>query len=190
MLLDCCLSCPICNVGVLWPNGSMDQDETGFQVGLGRGNIVLDGDPAPPPPKGHNFPIFGPYCVRWWPSSPLKGAQPRIFDPCLLWPNGWMHQDTTWYGGRPHPRRRCVRWRSSTLLKVPQTPVFGPCLLWPNGWMDQDATWYGSTPRPRPRCVRRAQPLPRKGHSRSPSFCPMSTVVTVAHLSYCWALVI
>ena len=29
MLSDCCLSvCPMCNVGVLWPNGWMDQDET------------------------------------------------------------------------------------------------------------------------------------------------------------------
>jgi len=25
----------------------------GMQVGLGAGHIVLDGDPAPPPPKGH-----------------------------------------------------------------------------------------------------------------------------------------
>jgi len=26
----------------------------GVQVGLGPGHIVLDGDPAPPPPKGHS----------------------------------------------------------------------------------------------------------------------------------------
>jgi len=30
-------------------------------------------------------------------------------DLCLLWPNGWMDQDGTWRGGRPHPRRLCVR---------------------------------------------------------------------------------
>jgi len=42
----------------------------GTRVGLGLGHIVLDGNPAPPPLKGHNPPpIFGPY---------------------LLWPNGWM----------------------------------------------------------------------------------------------------
>jgi len=36
-----CLS--VCDVGVLWPNGWMDQNETG------RGDhIVLDGDPALP----------------------------------------------------------------------------------------------------------------------------------------------
>jgi len=27
-----------------------------------------------------------------------------------LWPNGWMHQDATSYGGRPQPRGLCVRW--------------------------------------------------------------------------------
>jgi len=42
------------------------------EVGLDPGHIVLDGDPAPPPPKGHNpLPIFG---------------------PCLLWPNGRSSQ--------------------------------------------------------------------------------------------------
>ena len=35
----------------------------GTQVGLGPGHIVLDGDPAPPPPKGRAPPIFGPYLV-------------------------------------------------------------------------------------------------------------------------------
>ena len=39
-----------------------------------------------------------------------KGAEPPIFGPCLLWPNGWMDQDATWYGGRPRPRQLCVRW--------------------------------------------------------------------------------
>jgi len=38
-----------------------------------------------------------------------KGAQPPFFGPCLLWPNGWMDQDATWYGGRPRPRPHCAR---------------------------------------------------------------------------------
>jgi len=59
----------------------------GTEVGLGPGNIVLDGYPAPPPQK--------------------KGAQPLIFGPRLLWPNGCMYQDTTWYGDRPPPWRQC-----------------------------------------------------------------------------------
>jgi len=46
----------------------------GMELGLGPGHIVLDGDPAP---------------------LPKKGAQPPIFDPCLLWPNGWMDKDAT-----------------------------------------------------------------------------------------------
>jgi len=60
----------------------------GKRVGLGPIHAVLDGDPAPPDPKGHSpSPIFGPYLLR---------------------PNGWMDQDATWYGGRPRTRRLYV----------------------------------------------------------------------------------
>jgi len=39
-------SCPVCNVGVLWPNGWLDQDET-WHAGRPRpGYMVLDGDPV------------------------------------------------------------------------------------------------------------------------------------------------
>jgi len=81
--------CPVCNIGVLWSNGWMDQDET-WQAGT---------------------PQTWPHCVRWGPSSPShKGAQaPSQFSaPYLLWPNDWMDEDATWYGGRPRPRRLCV----------------------------------------------------------------------------------
>jgi len=61
----------------------------GMQLGLGLGHIVLDGDLAPPPPKGEQPPIFG---------------------PCLLWPYGCMDQDVTSYGARPRLMRLCVRW--------------------------------------------------------------------------------
>jgi len=64
---------------------------------------MLDGDPAPPP---------------------KKGAQPPIFGPFLLWPNGWMHQDVTWYGGRLRPRRYCVNWRPSSPKKRGTVPQF------------------------------------------------------------------
>jgi len=47
----------------------------GTKVGIGPGDTVLDGDPAPP-----------------------KKRQPPLSDPYLLWPNGWMDQDATWYG--------------------------------------------------------------------------------------------
>jgi len=71
-----CLSCPLCDVGVLLPNGWMDQDETWHAGRPWPWPHALDGDPAPPPPKG--------------------GAAPTIFGPYLLWPNGWMNQDATW----------------------------------------------------------------------------------------------
>jgi len=47
--LSLCPVCPVCNVGVLWPNGWMDQDATWYAGRSGAGLIVLDGDPAPPP---------------------------------------------------------------------------------------------------------------------------------------------
>ena len=56
----------------------------GKEVGLGPSHIMLDGDPAPPPKRG-TAPHFG---------------------PCLSWPNGWMNQDATWYGGRPQHRKK------------------------------------------------------------------------------------
>jgi len=54
------------------------------EVSLGPVNIVLDGDPAAPaPPKGaHHL----PHCYMGT-QFPPKGAQPPMFDPCLLWPN-------------------------------------------------------------------------------------------------------
>ena len=79
----------VCNVGVLWPNGLTDQDETWYA-----------GRPRP-----------WPHCVRWGPSSPSTiGAHPPIFGPYPLRLNGCIDQDATWYGGRPRPRRLCVRW--------------------------------------------------------------------------------
>ena len=45
---------------------------------------------------------------------PQGGAPPPIFGPYLLWPNGWMDQDATWYGGRTRPSRLCVRWGPSS----------------------------------------------------------------------------
>jgi len=84
MLSDRCLSCPVLSVCLSVTFVHCGQTvgrikmKLGMQVGLGPGHIVLDGDPALRPPKGHSpHPIFGPYLLR---------------------PNGCMDQHTTWYG--------------------------------------------------------------------------------------------
>ena len=154
-----------------WPNGWLDQDPSGREVGLSTSDIVLDGDRVPPPHKGGSAPLF--------------------FGPFLLWPNGWMHQDVTWYGGMPRPRSHCTRWGTSSPppKKGAQPPVFSPCMLWPKGWMDHDGTWYEGRLWTGQYCVLDADPAAPPRGTAPPSFRPMSIVATVAHLSYCWALV-
>ena len=131
----------------------------GMEVGLGPGHIVLDGDPASPPQNmGHSPPIAG---------------------PCLLWPNGWMNQDATWYDGRPRPGQHCVRCKPSSTSNGHNPhphPNFGPCLLWSNGWMDQDATWYEGRPYPRPLCVTWGPGSRLQQGAQPPNFRPMSIV--------------
>jgi len=101
-----------------------------MEVGLGPEHIVLDWDPVPPSPeRGHCSPFLAHVChgqmAGWikmplgtmvglgpgkivlhvYPVPPPRGTAPSPnFDPCLLWPNGWMDQDTTWYEDRPLPR--------------------------------------------------------------------------------------
>ena len=89
--------CPVClSVTLVYCGQAVGtiKMKLGVQVGIGPGHIALDGDLAPPSPKGHSPPpIFGPY---------------------LLWPKGCMDQDATWHGGRPRRRRLCVRWGPCT----------------------------------------------------------------------------
>jgi len=49
------LSRPVCDIGVRSCGQTVGQIKMklGMQVGLGPGHIVLDGNPAPSPPKGH-----------------------------------------------------------------------------------------------------------------------------------------
>jgi len=142
----------------------------GVEVGLDPSNIVLDGDPAPPPQKGQSHPIFGP-CLLY-PNGCMDhdatwyGCRPRPRPRCasLLWPNGWMDQNAT-YNGRPRPGQHCVKCGPSSTPKGHSPPNFGPCMLRPNGWMDQDATWYDGRPRPGQHCVRCGPSFTPKGHS-------------------------
>jgi len=102
MLSHRCLSCVSClsvlSVTLVHCSQTVGRIKLklGMQVDLGPGHIVLDGDPAPPP---------------------QKGAEPPIFCPYLLWPNGSMDQEVTWYGGRPRPKRLCVRWGPRSLSR-------------------------------------------------------------------------
>jgi len=95
----------------------------GMDVGLCPCDIVLDGDPAPAPQKGTEPPNFRPISIV------AKRLEIR-----------WMHQDATCYGGRLRPRWHCVRWGPSSLPQRGTAPApanFRPCLLWPNGCMHQ-----------------------------------------------------
>jgi len=105
---------------------------------------------------------------------PQKGsrAPSPIFGPFLLWPNGWMHQDATWYGARPQPRVLCVRWGPSPLPKKgAETPPFA------HVYCDQRARWIkmalGMEVRPQPRrlCFRWGpSPSQKGGGAPSPIF--------------------
>ena len=102
------LSCPVC-LSVTFVHcgqtaGGIKMKLSMQVYGLGPGHVVLDGDPAPLP----------------------RGAQPPIFGPYLLRPNGCMDQHVTWYGARPQPRPLCVRCgpRSPLPKKGAEPPKF------------------------------------------------------------------
>jgi len=82
-----------------------------------------------------------------------------------------MHQDVTWCGARPRPRRLCVRWGPrSPFPKRGKPPIFGPCLLWPNDWMDRDGTWHGGRPWFSPHCARWGHSSPPQKGGRAHQF--------------------
>jgi len=166
--MSVCLCLSVCNVGVLWPNGWTDRDETWHA-----------GRPRP-----------WPHCVRLGPSSPSpKGHSPQ-FSAHLLRPNSCMDQDVTWYGAnKSRPRRLLVRLGPHTpSTKGGGAPpqIFGPCLLWPNGWMDEAGTWHGGRPQPRRLCVRWGpSPTPQKGAKPFPNFQPISILAKRLDASRC-----
>jgi len=86
----------------------------GTEVGLGRGDIVLDGDPAAPLHKGAQPPNFRPMSVV---AKRLDGSRCHLLD---LGP-GRIVLD----GDPPSPKG------------AQQSPSFSPCLLWPNGRLSE-----------------------------------------------------
>ena len=151
------LPSPIFGPFLLWPKGWMHQDATwyGGCRPQPRGFCVT-WRPSPPPQQGAETPKFSAhdYCGQtagWFkmplgtkvglspgdsvldrdPATPHKrgGAPSPIIGPFVLWPNGWMHKDATWYGGRPQPRRLCVRWGPHS--PAPKRGWSPPKNLWP-----------------------------------------------------------
>jgi len=74
----------------------------GAEVGLGPGDIVLNGDPAP---------------------LERDAAHP-LFDPCLLWRNGCDGSRCHLiYGGRSRPMPHCIKWGPAPLRKGHSSPL-------------------------------------------------------------------
>jgi len=149
----------------------------GMEVSLSPGNFVLDGDPASPQKGG--------------------GAPSPIFGPFLLWPNAWMYQNATWYGGRPQPRGLCVRWGPTPPQKRGGAPNFQFISIavkrlheikMPMGTevgLGQDNIVLDGDPAPL---------SPKRGQSPLPNFWLMSIVAKQLdgsrwHLAWRWALV-
>ena len=108
--LSCLSVCPVCNVGVLWPNSWIDQDA---------------GRPRP-----------WPHCVRWEPSSPpQKGHSPQFSAHvrCGQTP-GWINMPLGMEVGL-NPGDIVLDGHPAPPKRGDSTPNFGP-----NGCMDQDAT--------------------------------------------------
>jgi len=142
--------------------------QLGTKLGLGLGNILLDGDPAPTPKKRHS-PQFlthvrcgqmaqlikmqlametglrtSDFVLDKDPVPLKKGAQPPIF--------AYVCCDQT-VGCIKLPLGTEIGLGPGDILldgyPAPPFPkkggkatpaIFGPCLLWPNGWMEKDAT--------------------------------------------------
>jgi len=107
--------CPVCDVGVLWPNGWTDRDIT-WRAGRPR------------------------HCVRWGPSSPLQRGTvpPPIFGPISVAAK-WLHdQDVMVWSQASAQATLCIWGPMQTAVPLsekgePPSPIFGPSLLWRNG---------------------------------------------------------
>jgi len=112
MLSDRCLSVlSVCDVGVLWPKGLTDQDET-WRAGRPR---------------------RWPHCVRRGPSSPPQRGTTPNFRPISVAAK-WLQRSRfhlVWSYVGLGPVRLCVRWgsRSPYPTMRAETPNFRPMLV-------------------------------------------------------------
>jgi len=201
----------------MWPKGWMNQCET-WRAGRPRpGHIVLDGSPAPPPSKGHSPRFSAHICygqmagwikmplrmevglrpgdsVRWGPSSPSpKRGQTTNFRPMSIVAKRLGDQDGIWHGGGPRSRPHCARLGSSSPplpTKKGQSPLISAHVYY-----SQTAEWIkmslGTEVRLGPGdIVLDGDPAPPSDRGTAALlFSAHVYVATIAHLSYCWDLV-
>ena len=112
-----------------------------------------------------------------------RGQRRHIFSSCLLWPNGWMDKDGTWYGGRPRPSDVVLDGKPAP--KRCTVPSF-----WPICVCGQTAEWMkmplGTEVDLSPsHCVtREPSSSPGKGPSSSLFSVRVLILAMVAHLGY------
>jgi len=113
-----CPVLPLCNVGVLWPNGWMNEDETWHA-----------GRPRP-----------WPHCPRWHLAYPHRKRHSHLqFSAhiCCGLMDGWIKMPLDMEVGLVPAHKLLDRDPSSSQkgVRAPPPNFFGPCLLSPNGWM-------------------------------------------------------
>ena len=125
VVLHVCLS--VClRLGVLWPNGWTDQDETWRADRFQPWPHCLRCEPDPTPRKGHS---------RQFSAHISCGQMARWIQMPLDRKIGLDPSDIVLDGDPAPPLQKSGRAH----------PNFRPCLLCPNGGMDQDAIWHGAS---------------------------------------------
>jgi len=129
-----------------------------MEGGLGLRQIVLNGDPAPLPPKNR---------------------------PCLLLSNGWMDQDAAWYRGRLSPGHTVLDGDPAPLPKGAQPANFRPMPIAAK-WLDGSRCQGREVGLGPGHIVLDGDPPPLPQRVKAPQFSVhVYCGQTVAHLSYC-----
>jgi len=174
----------------------------GTEVGLVPSNFVLDGNPAPPPQKGAEPPIFGHVScgqtAEWINMAlgmelgfgtghivldgdqltlPRKGDRAPNFRPISIVAKR-LDASRCHLVQRQVSAQATLCYMGTQLLaqKKAQLPLCGPYLLWPNDCMYQDITWYKDRPQPRRYCGGWGPNSSSPKGAEPPSFRPMSVV--------------
>jgi len=163
-----------------------------MQVGLGPGHIVLDGDPAPPPPKGHSPQFLAHVCC----GQMAAWIKMSLGMELCLGPGDFVLDGDP--APLPLPKRGSGAPKFSAHVYCSQTAGWMKLVLGMvaglspgNFVLDGDpalSSKRGRSPPPSifgPCLLRSNGCYTRKGHNSPPSFRPMSIVATVVHISYC-----